>query len=160
MRTWANEHLLLFAGVGAAGIVVFRWLLLTLMATASGWKVLANRFAGEQPFSGSGWKWQSARMRFLTGYNNCLRVGADPAGLSIQPMWGIRTAHSALFIPWREIEIGWREIEIGPASGWMGRSCVRLSLGRAEQISFTVSRSLADRLQAAAGANWPATPFK
>lgn len=150
IATWINQHLLLFACVILAGVLVFRWLLLNLIATASGWKMLAARFPTQQPFSGPEWKWQSARMRYSMGYNNCLRVGADAMGMLIQPMWGLRTAHPPLFVPWHEIRVE-------PASGWMKEVLVQLRLGRSEQIPFTIRDTLSSKLQAAAGANWPAS---
>jgi hypothetical protein len=150
MQTWINQHPLLFVCLVLAGMVIFLWLLLNLIAAVSGWKNLARRFVMSQPFSGPQWKWQSAGMRFLVSYNNCLKVGADQAGLFIQPMPGIRTAHPPLFIPWNEISIE-------QTTGWMMSNFVRLSLGRSERIPFTIRPSLAARLQSAAGPSWPAS---
>ncbi|HEY6250623.1 MAG TPA: hypothetical protein VI685_11735 [Candidatus Angelobacter sp.] len=149
MQAWINQHPLLFVCLILAGGFLFQWLLLNLIAAASGWKILAQRFSVQQPFSGPQWKWQSARMRFGMGYNNSLKVGANRAGLFIQPVWVILAGHPPLFIPWSEISFG-------HAAGWMS-NYVRLCLGRSEQIPFTIRPSLADRLRAAAGPGWPAS---
>jgi hypothetical protein len=153
MNDWPGEHPLLFVGLMFVGVVVFRILLLNLIASVSGWRMLAQRFQAQQPFSGVQWKWQSAMMRYLAGYNNCLSVGADQAGLFLRTMWGLRTAHPPLFVPWNEISLG-------QASGWLAGNAVMLSLGRSEQIPFRVRASLAARLQAAAGPGWPTLPLK
>lgn len=68
----------------------------------------------------------------------------------MQPMWGVRTAHPPLLIPWNEINVE-------QASGWMAGSLMKLSLGGSEQVPFTIRRSLGARLRAAAGASWPAS---
>jgi hypothetical protein len=153
MQTWIAQHPLLFACLILAGIVAFRWLLLNLIAIASGWKILGRRFPAQQPFSGPVWKWQSARMRYLAGYNNCLTVGADQMGLFIRTMWGVRTAHPPLFVPWNEISVT-------PGVGGMMGLFVKFSLGRSKQIPFMVRKTLADKLQTAAGQGWPASPAR
>lgn len=151
MQTWINEHTFVFVCLMVAGVFVFRWLLLNLIAAASGWRILAARFSAQRPRSGPEWKWQSAVMRFSIGYNHCLRLVADPMGLLIQPMWGIRTAHPPLFIPWYEIRIE-------PATGWMKNSFVQLRVGLSERIPLNIRRSLVMKLKAAAGTAWPTSP--
>lgn len=151
MQTWINEHTLLFVCLMLAGVFVFRWLLLTLIATASGWRILAARFLAQRTCSGPEWRWQSVVMRFSIGYNHCIRLGADPMGLWVGPMWGIRTAHPPLFIPWNEIRVE-------PATGWMKNSFVQLRLGLSERIPLNMRRSLIVKLKAAAGTAWPGFP--
>lgn len=149
MQNWINQHLLLFVLLVLAGAVGFRWVLLNAIAAASGWKNLARRFPAQFGFSGVESKWQSARLRFLIGYNNCLVVGAGPTGLSIRTIWGIRTGHPPLMIPWNEVSVGETRVI-------MKISFVTLLLGQPEPIPFMIRQSLAARLQAAAGAAWPA----
>lgn len=151
MQAWINQHPALFVCCLVAGVVAFRWVLLNLIAWVSGWKILAGRFTAQQPFSRQDSKWNSARMRYFAGYNNCLRVGADHAGLFIQPMLGVRTAHPPLFIPWAEITIE-------QPAGWLKGGFVSLRLGRSEQIPFTIRQSLAAGLRTAAGSGWPQAP--
>lgn len=151
MQSWINEHPLLFVSALLGGMCGFQWLLLNLIANVSGWKILAARFTASQPFSGIQSRWQSARLRFFISYNNCLRIGADQTGLSIQPMWGMRTGHPPLFIPWSEIMVE-------QAQNWVLPDYVRFSLGRSEQIPFTVRYSLFSKLHTAAGPSWPVSP--
>lgn len=147
-----RQHPFLFAALIVLGIAAFQVLLLNLIAAVSGWKALAVRFRLQQPFSGQEWNWQSAQMRYYVGYNNCLIVGADQAGLSLRPMWIVRTGHVPLFIPWNEITLGQTQ------TSWLVGNIVTLTLGRSEQIPFRIRVSLAARLQSAAGASWPASP--
>jgi hypothetical protein len=147
---WIAEHLFLFIALIVLGIVAFQALLLNLIAAVSGWKALAVRFRMQQPFSGQQWKWQSAQMRYYIGYNNCLVVGADQAGLFLRTMWIVRTGHAPLFTPWNEITLGQTQ------TSWLVGNIVTLTLGRSEQIPFRIRASLAVRLKSAAGASWPA----
>jgi hypothetical protein len=153
MQPWINQHPLLFAAVMLAGVAAFRWLLLTVIAAISGWKILARHFPAQQEFSGSELKWQSARLRYFVGYNNCVKVGADQTGLFIRMMWGVRVAHPPLMVPWNEVRIG-------QTTRSMQISLVTLTLGRSEQIPFTIRQSLAVKLHATAGMAWPGSSHK
>lgn len=122
--------------------------ILFLISRLSGWAVLADRFCLNLPFAGPKWRWQSARMRYATNYGSCLTVGSDPTGLylDIFPLW--RIGHSPLLVPWSEISVRRR--------GKVLFFCyVELALGRDAQIPFRISGALADRIQSAAGLNWP-----
>lgn len=145
-------HPFLFAALILLGIIAFQWLLLNLIALVSGWKTLAVRFRLQQPFSGRQWKWQSAQMRYYVGYNNCLIVGADQAGLFLRTMWMVYTGHLPLFIPWNEITLSQTQ------TSWLMGNILVLTLGRSEQIPFRIRASLATRLQSSAGSPWPAPP--
>lgn len=152
MTDFVREHPFLFAALILAGIAAFQVLLLNLIAAFSGWKALAVRFRMQQPFSGQQWRWQSAQLRYYVGYNNCLVVGADQAGLFLGATWIVRTGHVPLFVPWNEITL--RQIQ----RSWLMGNIVVLTLGRSEQIPFRIRASLADRLKPAAGSSWPASP--
>ena len=119
-----------------------------LISRLSGWAALANRFRLSFPFAAQKWIWQSARMRYGTNYSSCLTVGADPMGLylNIFPLW--RIGHPSLLVPWPEVSVR-RRIKI------LVFTYVELTLGRDEQIPFRISATLASRIQAAAGPNWP-----
>jgi hypothetical protein len=148
MNNWVQQHPVPFIALVLTGMAAFRALLLNAIAIASGWRMLARHFAVQQPYSGQQWKWQSAMMRYFVGYNNCLSVGADQAGLFVRTMWGLRTGHPSLFVPWNEVSMG-------QPTQWLGTKFVALSLGRTEQVPFRIRASLAARLQAVAGPGWP-----
>ena len=99
---------------------------------------------------GEKWTMQSARMRWLTQYNNVLTIGADSAGLYMSPFVLFRIWHPALFVPWSEIT-DVRETQ------FLFIKFVEMRLGRVEEIPFRIRASLAAKIRAAAGPEWPAT---
>lgn len=119
-----------------------------LVARMSGWTILARRFRLESSFPGPTWSWQRAQMRYAAGYNGCLTVGADPSGLYLSTMFFFRIGHPPLLLPWHEVSLRRR-------GKMLFVRYVELSLGREEQIPFRINGTLADRIQAAAGTNWP-----
>lgn len=149
MQTWIDQH------TSAAILIAVLWFLTmwiglaSLIARMSGWHLLAIRFRLQGDFLGPKWSFQSAQTRWLTHYNGCLTVGADPSGLFIQPMIPFRFGHPPLFIPWTEITVGTTRVFLMVMTD--------LRLGRGEQIPFKIRSSLAARLRSAAGQGWPAT---
>jgi len=130
-------------------IFPFFWCaVLWLIGQLSGWSLLAQKFRLTSSFPGECWSWQSARMRWGANYGSCLTAGADATGLYLRVMIFFRAGHPPLLLPWHEISVRKR-----------GKTVffryVELSLGREEQIAFRISGRLADRIQAAAGTNWP-----
>jgi hypothetical protein len=131
--------------------VAFGCMVPLLICRLSGWATLARRFRATIPFTGQTLSWKSARMRWGAGYNNCLTIGADPAGLSLSMAFLFRLGHPPLFLPWHEVSIRRRfKLLFG--------KFVEFRLGGEEQIPFAIDAKLAERLQSAAGINWPAEP--
>jgi hypothetical protein len=128
--------------------VLFWCVVMFLIARLTGWNTLAERFRLISTFTGPIWGFQSARTRWSTHYGSCLNVGADASRLMLSVFFLFRLGHPPLLVPWSEISIAGRQ------SYWFIRQ-VRLLLGREEQIPFIICGRLADRIQAAAGANWP-----
>lgn len=120
------------------------------VALSSGWRLLAKRFRLQQTFLGAKWTLQSARMRWLTQYNNVLTVGANNTGLFMAPLFLFRAWHPPLFVPWSEI-FDVRETQ------FLFFKFVEMRLGRVEEIPFRINASLAAKIEAAAGAEWPTT---
>lgn len=121
---------------------------LWLIGKLSGWSLLARRFRLTSSFLGERWSFQSARMRWGANYGSCLTVGADATGLYLAVMVFFRAGHPSLLLPWHEVSVRkrWKMVVF---------RYVELTLGREEQISLRISGRLADRIQAAAGVNWP-----
>jgi hypothetical protein len=69
-------------------------------------------------------------------------------GLYLAVMVIFRAGHPPLLLPWHEVSVRRR---------WNMAFLryVELTLGREEQVPFRINGRLADRLQAAAEANWP-----
>jgi hypothetical protein len=120
------------------------------IALVGGWRLLAKRFRLQGTFASEKWTGQSAAMRWLTRYNNVLTIGADSAGLYVAPFVLFRAWHPALFVPWSEIT-DVRETQ------FLFIKFVKMRLGRVEEIPFRIRATLAARIRAAAGPEWPAT---
>jgi len=120
-----------------------------LIGHISGWAALTRRFTSTLPFNGKIWRAKSARLRAGMGYNNCLTIGASPEGLYLAIMIAfIFRGHPPLLIPWHEV------LMVGEKKTF-GIALTQLKLGREEAVPFTIRKSLAQEIQAAAGANWP-----
>ena len=136
---WVIPSVLLWCGVSF------------LISQLTGWAVLSRRFRATTSPPRQTWSLQTARMRWGTHYGNCLTVGADPAGLYLAPLFLYRIGHPPLLLPWQEVSVRRRgKVLFTPY--------VQLQLGREEQIPLTISKRLADRIQSAAGQNWPVEP--
>ena len=98
---------------------------------------LVERDRSGPEFTGERWRFQSGRMRWGCGYNNCLTLGANAEGLY---MAVILPWHPPLFIPW--IEITARD-----EKRWWGDATV-FTLGRETQIPLSVFKSVGDKLLA------------
>ena len=82
---------------------LFVWCLtLWAIATFSGWRRLAQRFADERPFLGETIRRASARFG-VSNYSGILTVGVGPSGLFLLPIRIFRPFHRPLLIPWSEI---------------------------------------------------------
>jgi hypothetical protein len=120
-----------------------------LISKLSGWSLLARRFRASEPWTGELWSWQSARFRGWCGYNNCLRVGANPQWLSLSVIMPFGFFHSPLQIPWREIEV-----ETGKACFGL-YDTAQFRIGTEERVTVRIYGKLVDRVREAAGSSWP-----
>ena len=147
MQTWIPQHPSAMWVIGPLSLVVL-WLVITaLVGYISGWTTLAKHFRLTSEFVGQRWRMQSAQMRWLANYNNCLTLGSNDSGLylSILPLFRFRHP---------------------PASDPVGRNFpfpappvlfryMRLSLGRELGIPLLLRPRVADKLKWAAGDRWP-----
>ena len=133
--------------VGLFSLIVAWLVIFTLISHASGWAALAEQYRSQETFTGRCWSFQSCQMRWLMGYNNCLKIGADPRGLFISVLFLFRMAHPPLFIPWRDISYVRKKI--------LWTQVVEFRLGRDLNIPFRIRVPLAENLRAAAASSWP-----
>jgi hypothetical protein len=147
MQNWLDQHPgALFVIIPVYFVAI--WLLVSVIISyVGGWTTLAKRFKLEEPFAGTRWTWQSAQMRWLTGYNHCLTVGVSPEGLYLATLALFRFRHPPLLIPWNEVIVAYRRI--------LFFRYLRFGLGRELDIPFYVREKLADELRIAAGDRWP-----
>ena len=128
---------------------VIAWIMMFhLTSHGGGWATLAEQYRASETFTGDRWTFESARMRWLIGYNHCLTIGADPRGLYLSMYFLFRIAHPSLFIPWRDVSFVSRKFLLVKG--------VELRLGRENPIPFRISERLAQKLKSAASASWPA----
>lgn len=135
--------------IGIATLIVAWLVIFTIISHASGWAALAGQYRSVETFTGRCWSFQSGHMRWMTGYNNCLKVGGDPRGLylTISFPFVFIIGHPPLFIPWRDISYVSKRI--------LWTRFVELRLGRDLNIPFRITQSLAEKLKVAAGSRWP-----
>ena len=144
-QKWIDHHFALVFPI----YFVLLWLAITaVISYIGGWRTLSESFRAREPFVGTKWHFQSGRMRWLSGYNNCLTVGARRDGLYLGVMFFLRFMHPPLFIPWSEVSIQTKQTRI------FGER-VRLTLGRERAIPLTIRGRLIGKLKAAAGSHWP-----
>ena len=145
MQPWIDGHPLEF------GVLLFLTLwvsVFVVISYISGWAELAQQFRYRARFVGKRWRGQSAQMRWIVGYRNCLTVGANPDGLYLATLFLFRVGHPPLFVPWIDVSSMRR-------GKWFLFRYVELRFGRERSIPFRITEGLADRLKQAAGKAWP-----
>ncbi len=131
--------------VGFVGL----WIAISyLVARLGGWAKLATFYRFSGPFDGQCWRFQSAELRWKMGYNNCLTVGANSAGLYLSVLFLFRLGHPGLFIPWTDISI-----TPGKRGFWSIYREFRFR--QAPMIPFRISQRLAQRIKESAGSAFP-----
>lgn len=120
---------------------------LHMVAWMAGWKTLAARFRYDAPFVGSMWRWQCAKFRWGSRYNNCLTVGANSEGLYLAMMPVFNFGHAPLLIPWSEITERAKGTLFGPV--------FILTLGSEEQLPMMIGSALALKIEKAKKQNFP-----
>jgi hypothetical protein len=104
------------------GIVVFYWVLMSVLAFATGWKKLAKSYGTDAaPPRGERSTWESIRLRAFGNYNACLVMVFSSMGLYLVPFLPFRAGHRALLIPWSRI----RHVKDERV---MGTECTRLEV--------------------------------
>ncbi len=123
----------------AAGWVI----LMNLVAMLTGWKMLAEFYREQWPYSGEKFRGQRASLRWGMGYNGVLTIGANTEGLHASVFPPFQFGHAPLFIPWEEISATTKRV-------WR-INIVLLQFSRCPSVPFCISRHLADRLEQASG---------
>jgi hypothetical protein len=87
---------------GALLFVAFGYVVCFLLASLSGWRSLAQRYALDRALPQRRRSFAAARVGSVS-YRGCLHVSADEHGLYLGVLAVFRAAHAPLFIPWRDI---------------------------------------------------------
>jgi hypothetical protein len=145
--SWAQRHL--WVVIFPAFFVVAFLVISLLMSWIGGWAALARSFRAPSGFGGEKQTGETVQMRWLAGYNYCVTLGCDTAGLYLAMNWLYRFRHPPLFIPWDEIA------RLPPRAQYFGLEAVPLRLGRDLRIPLYLKRRTAERLERAARGHWP-----
>lgn len=129
--------------VGASAAILF------IIAEVGGWRRLAKTYACRDRIAGRTWRLQSGTMGGSAGYGMSLNITANAEGLRIAVVpvfvyFGL--FHPPLFIPWDEIRAVQSRIFFFPY--------VTLLFKSHPDVTFSISRKLAQKIQAASGQQW------
>ena len=125
------------------------WLsIVAVISYVGGWASLSTVFRAQFPFEGPSWGFQRGQMRFGTGYNGCLTVGASPQGLYLAVFPLFRFMHPPLLIPWNQIKVR-------RGKSWLLGEYVTFTLGYETAIPLRIRGKLAAQLRDAAAGSWP-----
>ena len=119
--------------------IVSWFALMYLISHISGWSHLARYYRDVSPYEGRRFRFQSASMRWMMGYNNCLTFGPSREGLHISIVFPMRIAHPNLMVPWSEIL----------SSKYHGRffGGYRLKFARCPEVNFIINDKLMAKIE-------------
>lgn len=121
----------------------------TLLGWMSGWFSLVERYPdkAEQPILQL--TWQTGAMGVGVNYKNILKLGACPTGLrvGVPKFFGLFTRD--FLVPWRDIRV--------KRYRFLWTDVAELTFGTRSDGRLTVAASVADKIAAAAGKQWPET---
>ena len=130
------------------GFVVLWIGILFVITRLGGWATLATFYRLSGSFNGECWRFQSGGLRWKMGYNNCLTVGVNPAGLYLSVFFLFRFGHPSLFIPWADVSVATSK------RGFLS-IYTEFKFRQAPMIPFRVNERLAQRIMESAGGSWP-----
>ena len=114
-----------------------------------GWWALARRYASRPGELRKRWRFQSAMMRWMTGYGGCLHVGVTDRGLALSVLALFRPGHPPLSIPWEDIRVERHETRLS------GKR-VRLRFAKVPDVPLIIREALAREINAHSAAGWEA----
>ena len=119
-----------------------------LLGWMSGWHSLMERYPDRHETPLLQLSWQTGVMGTMgVNYKNILRLASCPSGLRVGVMKMFGPFARDFMVPWRDIEVKRKR--------WFWMDVAELSFR--DHGKLTVAASIADRLAAAAGKNWPET---
>lgn len=112
------------------------WLgVMWILALTGGWRALASRYAYQRPIPPTAQSGLSGMVGWV-GYNHVLKIASSEQYLFLDVLAPFRPGHSALRIPWRDIEFR------GNAP-WPRRDCHVLRAGRPPLATLTLPQEYA-----------------
>ena len=92
------------------------------------------------------WLFQTAAMRFMTGYGSCLNVGVTDRGLMLWVFFLFRVGHPPLLIPWEDIRVE-------KYNSWMMKG-IRLNFTRVPNVPLILRVGLARNINDEIDGKW------
>ena len=116
-----------------------------LLGWMSGWHALMERYPDRHEQPALKLSWQTGAMGPGVNYKNVLKLGVCPSGLRVGVM--------KLFGPFaRDFLVPWRDLKV-KRSRWFWTDVAELAFGTHGKL--VVTATVADKLAAAAGKDWP-----
>jgi hypothetical protein len=84
-------------------VVCFCLFVSSRIAEASGWKLMASRYAAERRPHGVRYFWRSMRLTAFLRYRHCINVTLSTAGVYLVPSLLFRFGHTPLLVPWDRV---------------------------------------------------------
>ena len=129
--------------MGFLPFIIFWMLIVKLISKAGGWGALAASYKAAYPFEGTKFRFQSARLRRKTSYNNALTVGANRDGIYLKMSFIFRIGHPPLFIPWEDVSTTTTRV-------WW-TTTIKLEFAKCPKVPLTIRKRLAEKLEGASG---------
>lgn len=124
------------------------WIMISIVISrVSGWASLADIYHHADHFNGYRWRFQSAGMRWMMSYNNCLTIGSNERGLYLSIFLIFRFGHPPLFIPWNDISITNKK-------GLLFKY-IEFRFLRFPSLFLRINKRMAERISHSASSSWP-----
>ena len=123
------------------------WIIVSaLISYLGGWWALSQYYLSKPHSVRKKWLFQSAAMRFMTSYGNCLNVGVTDRGLLLSVLFLFRFGHPPLLIPWEDIKLE-------KYSSWMMKG-VRLNFSKVPNVPLYLREKLVRKINDEIDGKW------
>jgi hypothetical protein len=135
-----EEFLSTYPYLVPALFVVFWFIMMAVLAQASGWAILADIYPAHESYEGPAKRFSSISLERIKNmpatYNGVVNVGADARGLRLSLFFLFRPYHPELAAPWSEISARSKKSLLVDG--------VELSFARAPAVRLAMPRALAE----------------
>ena len=123
------------------------WMVISfLISILGGWWSLSQYYLSKPHNLKKKWNFQSAVMRFMTGYGNCLNISVTDRGLLLSVLFLFRVGHPPLLIPLDDIIIE-------KYRSWFMKG-VKLNFRKAPNIPLHIGEKLAREINEEIEGRW------
>lgn len=123
------------------------WALVLMMISLwGGWWSLSQYYSTKPHAVIKKWAFQSASMRMMTGYGNCLNIAVTDTGLFLSILFIFRIGHSPLLIPWDDISVENHQS--------LFRKGLKLSFNKVPHVPLYINYALANKINEELGGKW------